>query len=56
MVVRGTVAEWESWTGLTFPDSGDYVVPTATSPVAIDRNQDEGVYLDQNVWVVHDLT
>jgi hypothetical protein len=55
MVVRGTVAEWESWTGLRFPDSGEYIVPTATSPVAIDRDRDEGVYFDQNVWVVHDL-
>jgi hypothetical protein len=55
MVVRGTVADWEGWTGLTFPDSGDYIVPTATSPVTIDRERDEGVYFDQNVWVVHDL-
>jgi hypothetical protein len=56
MVVRGTVADWETWTGLSFPDSGPYIVPTATSPVTIDRERDEGVYHDQNVWVVHDLT
>jgi GNAT superfamily N-acetyltransferase len=55
MVMRGTVADWESWTGLRFPETGDYIVPTATSPVAIDRERDEGVYFDQNVWVVHDL-
>lgn len=55
MVVRGSIADWESWTGLSFPDSGEYIVPTATSPVAIDRERDEGVYFDQNVWVVHDL-
>jgi hypothetical protein len=27
MRVTGTVAEWESWTGLALPESGSYVVP-----------------------------
>jgi GNAT superfamily N-acetyltransferase len=55
MTIRGTVGEWESWTGLTFPDSGPYVLPVATNPVEIDRGRDEGVYHDANVWVVHAL-
>jgi hypothetical protein len=55
MRIRGSVADWESWTGLSFPDSGEYVVRQATSPVTIDRERDEGVYFDQNVWIVHDL-
>ena len=55
MAIRGSIADWETWTGLSFPGSGDYIVPTATSPVTIDRERDEGVYFDQNVWVVHDL-
>jgi hypothetical protein len=53
MIVRGSVADWESWTGMKFPDSGSYVVPRATQPVAIDRQRDEGLYYDQNVWMVH---
>ena len=55
MTMRGSVADWTAWTGLAFPDSGDYIVPGATGPVAIDRERDEGVYFDQNVWIVHDL-
>lgn len=55
MAIRGSVADWEGWTGLQFPDSGDYILPTATSPMTIDRDRDEGVYYDQNVWIVHDL-
>lgn len=55
MEIRGSIADWEHWTGLSFPDDGAYVVATATSPVTIDRNRDEGVYFDQNIWVVHDL-
>ena len=49
MTIRGTVAEWESWTGMPFPDSGPYVLPVATNPVEIDRERDEGVYHDANV-------
>ena len=56
MEIRGSIADWERWTGLSFPDSGRYVVSSATSPVTIDLERDEGVYLDENVWIVHDLT
>jgi hypothetical protein len=53
MVVRGTVEEWETWTGYSFPESGPYVVPEALSPVTIDRERDCGRYEDPNVWVRH---
>jgi GNAT superfamily N-acetyltransferase len=55
MTYRGTVAEWEAWTGMVFPESGDYVVEGAAGLVSIDRERDEGVYFDPNVWVVHAL-
>jgi GNAT superfamily N-acetyltransferase len=51
--VPGTVAEWEEWTELVFPDSGSYVVPGALVPVEIDRERDEGLYVEPNVWMVH---
>ncbi|HYE90572.1 MAG TPA: hypothetical protein VEA38_06125 [Terriglobales bacterium] len=53
MVIRGSVAEWEEWTAMRMPDSGDYVVPGALQPVRIDRDNDEGRYEDPNVWMVH---
>ena len=55
MTITGTVAEWERWTGMTFPDSGEYVVPFATNPITIDREADLGTYNDANVWMVHRL-
>src|SRR5262245_20211885 len=55
LIVRGSVADWESWTGMDFPESGSYVVPRATRPIEIDRERDEGVYYDENVWIVHDV-
>lgn len=56
MTMRGTVAEWTAWTGLEFPGSGSYVVPFAASPVRIDRDADEGIYFDPNVWVIHTVS
>ena len=51
--VPGTVAQWEEWTGLAFPESGSYVVPGALVPVEIDCERDEGLYVEPNVWMVH---
>jgi len=53
MRVPGTVAQWEEWTELAFPESGSYVVPGALSPVVIDRERDQGLYVEPNVWMVH---
>jgi GNAT superfamily N-acetyltransferase len=51
MRVTGTVAEWEEWTGLHFPDEGDYVVPGALVPVTFAEGL--GVYVEPNVWMRH---
>jgi hypothetical protein len=49
----GSVAEWEEWAQMTFPETGAYVVPGALVPVEIDRERDEGLYVEPNVWMVH---
>ncbi len=51
--VRATVAEWEARTGLTFPESGRYVVPGAFQPIAVDRGRDRVRYEEANVWMLH---
>ncbi|MGH7305192.1 MAG: hypothetical protein ACRELZ_18055, partial [Candidatus Rokuibacteriota bacterium] len=53
MVVTGTVAQWESWTAMSFPESGRYVVPGALAPVRIDRRRNRGRYVEPNVWMLH---
>jgi len=55
MTIRGTVAEWQSWTGLHFPESGSYVIPGALNPVEFDLEADQGLYIEPNVWMVHGL-
>jgi hypothetical protein len=53
LVVTGKISEWEEWTGMSFPESGPYIVPGALQPVWIDREQNEGRYEDPNVWMLH---
>lgn len=55
MVIRGTAADWQQWTGLRFPESGAYVVPDALCPVEMNRELDCGEYLEPNVWMIHGL-
>jgi hypothetical protein len=52
--IRGTVAQWEEWTEMAFPATGEYVVPGALVPVRIDRERDEGRYVEPNVWMRHE--
>jgi GNAT superfamily N-acetyltransferase len=53
MIITGTVAQWEEWAAMAFPDSGQYVVPQALDLVTIDRERDEGRYEETNLWMRH---
>jgi len=53
MVIPGTVAEWESWAEMPFPESGEYVVPDALDVLRVDRDRDVAVYREENLWVEH---
>jgi GNAT superfamily N-acetyltransferase len=53
MAITGPVQEWETWTGMRFPESGPYVVPGALQPVLIDLESDCGRYEDPNIWMRH---
>jgi GNAT superfamily N-acetyltransferase len=55
MTVPGSVADWEKWADMRFPESGDYIVPGALVPVKIDCEQDQGLYVEPNVWMLHAL-
>ncbi len=46
--ISGTVADWESWTDMQFPETGDYVFPEGLATVRIDREQDTGTYWEAN--------
>jgi hypothetical protein len=55
MRVTGSVERWQEWTGMRFPESGSYPVPGALTLVEVDCEADIGVYVEPNVWMVHEL-
>jgi GNAT superfamily N-acetyltransferase len=55
MVIAGTIAEWSSWTGMSFTTNGLTSVPGALAPIHVSLEQDHAVYVEPNVWVHHRL-
>lgn len=53
--IRGTRSEWKKWTGMQFPQTGQYVIDGALNPIEISIEKDEGVYIEPNVWIVHEI-
>jgi hypothetical protein len=51
--ITGTVAEWESWTGLALPESGDYVFPEGLATLSVDKDANRATYWEPNVWMIH---
>ncbi len=55
MAITGTAADWQEWTGLPMPGSGQYVVPGALAPVDVDHQRDLACYTEPNVRVRHEV-
>ena len=47
--VTGTVADWERWVGMRFPESGEYVFPQGLALLTVDVEADQ----EPNVWMRH---
>ena len=54
--ILGARDEWETWTDLRFPQSGSYVVPGALNPLEMNVEKDEGIYIEPNVWIAHEIS
>jgi hypothetical protein len=55
MVVAGTIAEWQAWTGLGFRASGLVSVPGALCPIHVSLEQNHAVYVEPNLWLRHGI-
>ncbi|MEZ5357464.1 MAG: GNAT family N-acetyltransferase [Candidatus Zixiibacteriota bacterium] len=55
MLIHGPIADWEEWTDMKFPESGEYVIDGALNPISIDVEENKGVYHEPNVWMHHRL-
>jgi hypothetical protein len=53
--ITGTVSDWESWTSMEFPETGDYVFPAGLALLHVDRDRDAGEYWEPNIWVIHTI-
>jgi hypothetical protein len=51
--IEASVADWEEWTGMVFPDDGEYVVPGMLDPLRVRGGV--GTHVEPNVWVCHRL-
>jgi len=55
LLISASVADWEEWTGMAFPETGEYVFPAGLAPLRVDRARDRGEYWEPNVWVTHEV-
>jgi GNAT superfamily N-acetyltransferase len=51
--IEASIADWEVWTGMAFPEDGDYVFPSGLAPLRV--RDGTGSYWEPNVWMLHDL-
>lgn len=53
--VMATIDKWKEWTGAPFPESGQYIIEGALSPVLVELENNVGEYNDPNVWMIHPM-
>jgi len=56
MTIKGTVNEWQDWTGLSFQSSGLYTLEDALCPININLDTNIGEYIEPNVWIIHSIS
>jgi GNAT superfamily N-acetyltransferase len=54
MLIEAPIEDWQSWTGMTFPEDGTYVVPGMLSVLEV--RDGLGLHVEPNVWVRHPST
>jgi hypothetical protein len=53
--VTASVNEWAEWTGVAFPESGEYLIPGGLVPLDIDLQGDVGCYVEPHLWMHYRL-
>ncbi|BET98670.1 transferase [Xenorhabdus taiwanensis] len=55
MDIYGTLEQWQEWTGMKFPQSGEYVIPSGLVPLVVDVEKQMAYYIEPNLWMYHSL-
>ncbi|MGH3078472.1 MAG: GNAT family N-acetyltransferase [Gaiellaceae bacterium] len=53
MVIRAPASDWAEWTGMQFPDDGEYVFPGGLATLVVEGGI--GTHVEPNVWIHHRL-
>lgn len=51
MTIRASVTDWEDWTGMRFPEDGEYVFPGGLATLSV--RDGVGTHVEPNVWLLH---
>ena len=51
--IEAPASDWEEWTGMTFPEDGDYVFPAGLAPLSV--RDGVGSYWEPNIWMLHHI-
>jgi hypothetical protein len=51
--IEAPVSDWEAWTGMMFPEDGEYVFPAGPAPLHVERGV--GSYWEPNIWMRHEV-
>jgi GNAT superfamily N-acetyltransferase len=53
MLIQAPVADWQTWTGMEFPEDGMYIVPGMLAPLEV--HEGVGTHVEPNVWMRHSV-
>jgi hypothetical protein len=51
--IEAPVDAWEEWTGMAFPEDGEYVFPAGLAPLTV--RDGVGSYWEPNIWMRHEV-
>ena len=54
MTIRAPAVEWANWTGMSFPDDGEYIFPGGLAMLTVSNGI--GTHIEPNVWVLHEVS
>lgn len=52
-VVEAPVSDWEEWTGKSFKESKQVILPEALVPIQVNHESKTASYVEPNVWMLH---
>lgn len=52
--ILAPLEQWQDWTGMAFPEDGQYVFPRGLAPLTAEGRA--GDYWEPNVWMAHDVS